>query len=186
MADREAKTAITEGSSPPSTLPQLLRNGDLPLSLTAVGSAFKTELRARWKVIWAASPRRGRLAKIDAKLPSHSYLRSTDQLTHAQASILMQLRTGHIPLNQFLHRIGKVDSPACPACKGSDESVHHYLFDCPSHAYARHGLARTLGKHSKSLKHVLGNERAFKTVLKFVRETGRLKDVYGDLSMKTM
>src|SRR6266481_2973438 len=111
-------------------------------------------------------------------------MHATDSLTRAQVSILMQLQMGHAPLNGFLQRIGKVSSLLCPACSKAEETVHHFLFDCPTHAHARHSLARKLGRLSKSLQHLLGNWRSFKTVLKYVRETGRFRETYGDLCPK--
>src|SRR6266481_1562732 len=133
-----------------------------------------------------SSPHRTRLAKIDTELPSHSYLKVTDHLTRAQASVLMQLRMGHIPLNAFLNRISKADSPHCPTCQNTAETVHHFLFDCPSHAYVRHDLERTLGCKSKSLRYILGDQEVFRSMLKFVQATGQLKSVYGELSDKSL
>src|SRR6266481_4054920 len=140
-----------------------------------VGSAFKSELKVQWKAIWAKSPCRRKLAKIDNKMPSHSFIKATDQLTQAQASIIMQLQTGHVPLNGFLQRIGKVTSSKCPACPEVMETVHHFLFKCPAHAHAHHGMSRALGHKSKSLQHALGNQEAFKPVLKFIQVSGHFK-----------
>jgi len=181
LADKEAKMAVSCGSSHVADLPQFLQGRELPHSLTAVAGAFKQELHSRWRVLWASSPRRPHLAKIDAKLPSHAYIMATDDLTRAQASVLTQLRTRHVPLNQFLHRIGKSDSPTCPACISAEETVHHYIFDCPAHAHARHGLACKLGRQSKSVQHILGDKWVFKPLMAFVWGTERFKEAYGDL-----
>src|SRR6266481_1923633 len=97
-----------------------------------------------------------------------------------------QFRMGHIPLNAFLNRIGKADSLHCPTCQNTAETVHHFLFNCLSHAHARHDLARTLGHKSKSLRYILGDQEAFGSMLKFMRATGRLKSVYGELSDKSL
>ena len=136
QVDIEAKTAISEGSSPWASLPDELQVDELPHSLTALVGSFKKELRIWWKGIWVKSPRRARLAKIDAKLPSHACLKLTNQLTRAQASVLMQLHTGHIPLNHFLNQIGKINSPDCPTCPGMSETIHHFIFKFPAHAHA--------------------------------------------------
>ena len=122
--------------------------------------------------------------KIDDKLPSHSFLAATSHLSRAQASILMQLCTGHIPLNYFLHKINKVESPTCPLCWTADETIHHYLLDCPGFVYERHSLARATGRNSKSIRHLLGNWHAYKSVLTYVHATECFKNTYGDLSMR--
>ena len=121
--------------------------------------------------------------RIDDKLPSHSFLMATNHLSRAQASVLMQLRTGHIPLNHFLHRIGKTNSLTCPACRTGDETVPHYLLNCPGYVHERHGLARAVGCNSKSLQHLLGKWHAYKALLIYVGVMGRFKDTYGDLQV---
>ena len=181
--DEEARKVVSEGSSPEAELLEPLQECTLPCSLAALGGKFKKMLKHRWKAMWAKSPQKGRMDKIDDKLPSHSFLMATSQLTRAQASILMQLRTGYIPLNYFLHKIGKVDSPTCPTCQTADETVHHYLLDCPGFTHECHSLAQAMGQNSKSMQHLLGNWCAYKALLKYVRTTGRFKDTYGDLPM---
>ena len=103
--------------------------------------------------------------KIDNKLLSHSFLMVTNHLTRAQASILMQLHIGHIPLNFFLHKISKADSPVCPSYRLANETVHHYFLDCLRYVYERHSLVWAMGHNSKSIHHLLGNWRAYKVLL---------------------
>ncbi|KAF8516708.1 hypothetical protein BU17DRAFT_5878, partial [Hysterangium stoloniferum] len=50
-------------------------------------------------------------------------------LPHRATSILIQLCTGHITLNTFLHKIKAVDSALCTKCK-VPETVAHYFFHC--------------------------------------------------------
>ena len=61
----------------------------------------------------------------------------------------------HAPLNAFLYWIGKVDSPHCLVCLGANKTVHHFLFDFPTHTYAWHTLARKMGRLSKLVCHLL-------------------------------
>ena len=180
----EAKKAVEEGASPGTTLPVETQGGKLLTSLTAAGATFKDALHVQWRTLWAGSPWRRKMENIDAKLPSPAFLQATDDLTRVQTSVLVQLRTGHAPLNAFLHQIGKVDSPCCPACLGANEMVHHFLFDCPPHVHAQHALVRKLGRLSKSVRHLLGNWRAFQTTLKYVGETGCFRTSHGDHPMK--
>jgi hypothetical protein len=53
----------------------------------------------------------------------------------AYDSVLIQLRMGHVPLNNHLFKISKVDSST--VCRGEDNSVHHYLFRCPVRVYKK-------------------------------------------------
>ena len=63
----------------------------------------------------------------------------------------MQLYMGHVLLNYFLHKINKAESSVCPTCQLADETVHHYLFNCPGFVYERHSLAQAMGCNSKSI-----------------------------------
>jgi len=40
-------------------------------------------------------------------MPSNSFHKLTEGLSHAQTSIIIQLMSGHIALNSYLHRITK-------------------------------------------------------------------------------
>ena len=72
------------------------------------------------------------------KLPPDNFLHIIDQLQYNQVSLLTQLRTGHIPLNQILCKIKQVDHPYCPHCGlGTHETITHYIFFCSNYARAR-------------------------------------------------
>jgi len=108
-------------------------------------------------------------------MPSNGFRKLTEGLSRAQTSILVQLRTGHIALNAYLHRITKADSPTCPSCNQDDETVHHFLFDCPTWRHERWQLSQALGWDSKLVTCVLNSLKGVKAVLKYVGRTGRLK-----------
>ena len=122
-ADEEARKAAFDRSSPEDKLPEVLQGRALPCSLVALGGKFKESLRDWWKAMWVKSSWKGWIDKIDDKLPSHSFLMVTNHLTRAQASVLMQLRTGYILLNYFMHKISKADSPVCPLCRLAGETT---------------------------------------------------------------
>ena len=42
------------------------------------------------------------------------------------------MRTGKGPQAQWLHRIGKIESPSCP-CGTSSQSGEHIVWECPTH-----------------------------------------------------
>jgi hypothetical protein len=50
---------------------------------------------------------------------------------------LAQFRLAHAPLNQYLKRIGRVDSARCPAYgdEGSEETAEHFLLRCSAYAH---------------------------------------------------
>ena len=131
-ADEEAKRAANEGPSPRWKLPTFLRHNDLPTSISTTRQVLKSGLRKRWKSEWKVSPHHQKFSNIDCLLPSDNFIHIIGQLRHPQASVLLQMRTGHLPLNTVLHRIRRSDTPNCPNCpSGTHETVTHYLFFCP-------------------------------------------------------
>ena len=58
--------------------------------------------------------------------------KSAADLPRQHRSTLSQMRSGHcLKLRAYQHRIGIADTPTCPHCDTSDESVHH-IFNCSS------------------------------------------------------
>jgi hypothetical protein len=56
---------------------------------------------------WEELDRSRRMATIDEKFPYNGFHNRTNNLTRHQASLMVQLRSRHIPLNVYLCRIGK-------------------------------------------------------------------------------
>ena len=140
-----AKAAAKGDSSPWHELPPLLQSDPLPLSTTAAKQHFRAKLAKDWRGLWAKSPRYRHSSKIDPKLPATSFLKLMREVSKLQASTIFQLRSKHVPLRKYLHRISKADSPLCELCGCREETVHHFLFDCLAHEHARFKLGRKLG-----------------------------------------
>jgi hypothetical protein len=70
----------------------------------------------------------GRYSKrIDKALPGRHTRAIYDSLKREESGVLVQLRTGMIRLNSYLHRIGATDSGLCD-CGQATETVEHFLF----------------------------------------------------------
>jgi len=81
--------------------------------------------------------------KLDQALPGQHTLRLYGAFSSEQASILIQARTGHCGLNQYLSRIGIVEEAKCP--RGTnDEVVRYVICVCPLWAIQRKTL-QTVG-----------------------------------------
>ncbi|KNZ72341.1 hypothetical protein J132_03867, partial [Termitomyces sp. J132] len=127
-ADTLAKEAATGSSSPRNLLPASLHSKPLLISIPALRQADQVATQVLWKCRWKKLPR----YRAIATLPSKSYLRLISMLNRNQSAILMQLRTGHTPLNAHLFRIKHSESPACLHCQGlTVETVQHFLLECP-------------------------------------------------------
>ena len=102
-------------------------------------------------------------------------------MTRKQASLLVQLCTGHIPLNQHLACIGATHSPLCPACRVKEESVLHYLLTCPAYALPRAALEAKLGRDSRTLAKLLSHPKAVGPLLRHISATRRLSTSFGEV-----
>ncbi|KAF8966739.1 hypothetical protein BDZ97DRAFT_1657193, partial [Flammula alnicola] len=133
------------------------------------------------------SPRRARMEQIDQEFPFNKFRKIQSTLTRSQSSLLMQLRSGHIPLNAHLFRLKRVATDKCQACitrQGTPavETVPHYLFECPAYGEERHDLDQTLGRHSRDLAAIMSNRKGIQEILKYVSRTKRLKETFGDVA----
>ena len=61
--------------------------------------------------------------------------------------------TGHIGLNKHLHRINRSDTPNCPNCIDTEETVAHYIGQCPAYSRMR---GDTLAAHLQKAENLLG------------------------------
>ena len=128
--NKVAKEAARGDSSEVMSLPALLAINPLPVSISAQKQDYGALLHKRWHENWKRSPHHARISKVDPSMPSNNFWKLMIEHSRVQASLIIQLRTGHVPLNAYLHRISKSDQPLCQHCGRGDETVHHYLFDC--------------------------------------------------------
>ena len=179
-ADRLAKEAAAGRSSLKDELPPLLRT-KLLISAAAAKQAYVDKLKARWKEEWSTSPRRARTERFDADFPFNKYRGRQDTLRREHASVLMQVRSTHFPLNRYLHRIGKTDTGHCRACApepGQEtplETLDHFLFDCKAHDAHRRTLLKSVGRSSFNLHDIMQDTKKMKALFHYIRKTRRLR-----------
>ncbi|TFK17961.1 hypothetical protein FA15DRAFT_561129, partial [Coprinopsis marcescibilis] len=89
---------------------------------------------------------------------------------------------GHIALQSYLFRIGKVGSARCEGCREEAETVTHYLFRCRAHDEARRRLRRELGRRGDELRMLLTKPSMWPAVFRFVNETGRFAGGMGEFA----
>lgn len=94
----------------------------------------------------------------------------------------MQIRTGHIPLNFYLRRIGKVDSDKCPKCDANPnnvqvkESINHFIFECQEYQQARQSLVAKVGRGNFTLHKIMKNADSMKALVTFINRTKRFTE----------
>jgi ribonuclease HI len=179
-ADREAKKAARGTTSDKNLLPHLLKRG-LTTNSTASRKSLNKTINEKWKTNWRNSPRGIKMRTIDDTTPSSTFLNliSGTKLTRKDSSVLTQICTGHIPLNSYLHKFKLVDSPNCPACGAAAETVHHFLFTCPTHAHARWPLKQKC-KGTLTLKKIMADRKLVGALIGYINATERLKNTQSE------
>ena len=130
VADKEAKAAADDVDGDDEPLPQ---------------SAATARQHARAHI--KSPPENQRVGahhrRVRGKLSSKKTAALLAALPRAQCSILVQLRSGHIPLREYLARFGHADTPRCTHCNVM-ESVRHYLSICGRYTHARMRLLNSI------------------------------------------
>lgn len=184
--DEEAKKAAEGQSSPPHTLPPILRQ-PLPWSVSAIKQKHMDTLNKRWRNEWKSSARYEWMKEVDPEFPYNKFRKLREQLTRAQGSLLIQIRSKHIPLNKYLHKIGKLDQSQCTDCweiaqRRVTESLNHFLFECPAYADERFYMDQALGRDAGDLRSILNNRRSTLTLLKYIGQTRRFEKTIGNVT----
>lgn len=135
------------------------------------------------KAEWRSSPRAARIDRIDENMSSKAYCKLAERLPRRSASLLIQLRTEHVPLQTYLHRIKRADSPICEQCGIMPETVHRYLRECPAYEEQRKRLDGNAGEAVTQLRTLLNAPRMMKHLFRYVHNTRRFHATYGDLTL---
>lgn len=178
-ADEEAKLAARGKYSKPKDLPQALEKV-LPISKTAALQTQKAKFAKESVETHLSSKRIDRMKDIDPSMPSNNFAKRAKFLSRRHAAMLIRLRSGHIPLSQYLHRIGKRSSPLYQEC-GKVESVFHYLIECRQYALPRKKLEKKLKRNARSIKALPSNPFATTALFEYVNETGRFRGMEKEL-----
>ena len=174
-ADKEAKREALSQSSPQQQLPLLCKK-ELPISPSAAWQCHMKKVNTKSVKCFESSPHCQRLWKIDPSMPSPRFRKDTTNIDCWHASMLIQLRTGHIPLQKHLHRLGHANSPSCLACHREEETVHHYIMTCPAYTRQRKWLHGQLRRAASSISTLLANPKAFKYLFRFIHDTGLFRN----------
>ena len=119
-----AKTAAKEATKQGQ---QVINNGQRQARAVIVGKLLAQQELNEARAI---PERIGMFSKeVDKALPGRHTRAIYDALTHTEAVIIAQLRTGMARLNGYLHRIGAAESDQCE-CGAAKETVKHFLFRC--------------------------------------------------------
>jgi hypothetical protein len=102
-------------------------------------------------------------------------------LPRKAASTLIQLRTSHFPINEYLHKRGLHDTPHCPHCADRRESVFHFLMLCPKYKRAQDKLWSASPFHAMHIAKLLCPGAHTRHLMSYIAETGRFKTTQREL-----
>jgi hypothetical protein len=136
---------------------------------------FNANIKAKAKKFWHRSPRFAKTRTVDPSLPSKKFLAISEGFSRQQTTLAIHLRTGHIQLNKNLHRMRLIESPICPACQGQEETVFHFLMQCPAYQIERHLLRAKMGPDAISIHKLLATRKGLKQTFKYIARTKRFK-----------
>jgi hypothetical protein len=89
--------------------------------------------------------------------------------------------TGHAPLAKHLYRIGKANSPTCPACQQHEEMIEHLLLHCPAHQDARQVLRSKVEGRNIIIAKLLTTLKTLWPLFCFIAATGRFRNTFGEV-----
>jgi ribonuclease HI len=146
-ADRAAKRAALMGAHR-QVVPGDLHDGHWTWLASAARRRVRQSIKDAWKQAWDKE-KAGKPTRKLISAPSKKVMRYWGGLRKATSSILIQLRTERVALNQYLWRINRRESPRCP-CDLSSQTVRHILTECQLYVEQRQtmwdrirGLRRT-------------------------------------------
>jgi hypothetical protein len=83
---------------------------------------------------------------------------------------LARLRTGHIDVNQYLHRCNITLEPQC-LCGQAIETGAHFLLQCNNYKEEQQELRKAVGVDGMKVEKLLGDLKKIRAVLDYVEKT---------------
>ena len=96
-----------------------------------------------------------KFTEICPKFKCNTFTKVTHKLQREQASLLFQLRVGHIPLNAHLYRLQKINLPICSSCQQNSKTVAHYILHCTMYREVRRTLIYKAGRDARNIRKLL-------------------------------
>lgn len=178
-ADVKVKLVVEGESSALGNLPPYLCK-PLAHSIAALRQMHNNKLKNKWAATWAASPRYHQFHFQDIlTLYLQKYLNyiSTPGISRDMASRVFQLRVGHAPLNHYLHKFKRVNSPHCLVCRHPKETVKHYLIYCPKYAHECWPLCNRFRGGLPKLSKLLTSPKLLLLIANFIKATQRFVSI---------
>ena len=164
MADKLAKKGTTSDNLHPGHIPQ-----------STIKYAINETVSNQDKIHWIKSANTHTKTTM-GNLDSSQHKQTLKNLKKLQTNrsgfrTATHLITGHAGLNYHLHKMTVIDSPICPSCEIEEETVSHFLGQCPAHALTRMEFFNTF---YDSLLNIFKHNNIL-NIVKFANKTGRFQ-----------
>lgn len=176
LADEEAKAAIRGKSFPPELVPPVLSNYRPPTNAVTLKRSMKEKNKELANSYWLSTEAGAKYSERYPHLRAGDFIAHTHALPRSRTTALFRLISGHIQLQQHLHRLQAVSSPVCEHCDGAPETVAHYLLRCPRFASERYHYLESRGRDFLRLDFLFFAREALPPLFDFIRATGRFAD----------
>ncbi|KAF8812838.1 hypothetical protein BYT27DRAFT_7272596, partial [Phlegmacium glaucopus] len=168
--DREAKK-VTEGEERNQNSHFGILKEILPNSKSVHKQWPQDKSKEQWKKQFQEGPRYHRLSAIDKSMPSNKYWKTTVGWPKRNVNVLTQLQMQHAPLQAYLHKIKKVNTPMCQQCKEGLEMVIHYLIFCKKFDKHRQKLQKDTREGRGLDMGILGEKKSLLGVFRYINNT---------------
>lgn len=143
------------------------------LMAAAAKRVVRSHMRERWEKQWKRA-RVGEPTKRLMDIPNKKVLKYWKGLRKASSSVMIQLRTGRISLNQYLTRINVRDDAECE-CGLSNQTPLHVVLECPRFVSQRRDMWQQMDQmRTSDFKALLTDPRAAPAIAHFMIKTGLL------------
>ena len=85
-------------------------------------------------------------------------------------NLITQIYTGHSRLQYHLHNMGITQDPTCEQCLEDEETVEHYLCECPAFARPRYYTFGSMAIKKEDLVNL-----SLRKILKFIKDSKRFE-----------
>jgi hypothetical protein len=140
--------------------------------LSALKRAIKKLMTKDWQIRWKTGTK-GRQSAYLIPEPTPEICKLHAGKEKAFSALLVQLRTGIIGFNSFLHKRGvpTIRSPRC-ICDMGEMTVRHILINCPNWNLERHRFLSDF--HTTDIRRILNSPKGAAAAVNFILSTGIL------------
>ena len=166
VADRLAKLGVHRIVNGPEPI--------IPISDAKIKDDIKNWRTEKHQKYWSEMTKCGQTRMLLPIINNNAW-KQIQNLSRRKIKIITQMLTGHATLNKHLWNMKIEADPTCPKCLMADETVEHYLTDCPAYATIRFN---TLGRMFLMQHHL--PDLKINQILNFVIATKRYENFYPD------